>query len=202
MIDVTQEVNAVGRQLDTGRTVAITKVYDTSVEDLWDACTSPERIPRWFLPISGDLHVGGRYQLEGHAGGAIQSCDPPKGFSATWEYGGDVSWIEVRFAAEPDGRARLTLRHTVSDEDPKWTEFGPGAVGVGWDLAVLGLSLHVGGADPLDPAATMAWMGSDEGKQFITLSGHAWYDAHLAAGAPPDDARAAADRTIAAYTGS
>lgn len=38
---------------------------------MWDACTDPERIPRWFLPISGDLRLNGRYQLEGNAGGAI-----------------------------------------------------------------------------------------------------------------------------------
>src|SRR5882724_8555264 len=29
----------------------------------WDAMTNAERIPRWFLPISADLRLSGRYQL-------------------------------------------------------------------------------------------------------------------------------------------
>ena len=44
---------------------------------MWDACTDPERIGRWFLPVSGDLRLGGRYQLEGNAGGEILRCEPP-----------------------------------------------------------------------------------------------------------------------------
>ena len=34
--------------------VTLTRLYDTSVDDLWDALTSRERIPRWFLPVEGD----------------------------------------------------------------------------------------------------------------------------------------------------
>jgi hypothetical protein len=36
------------------RTVTVSQVFDTSPEDLWDACTNPERISRWFLPGSVD----------------------------------------------------------------------------------------------------------------------------------------------------
>jgi uncharacterized protein YndB with AHSA1/START domain len=112
MIDVEHEISSThrelgGRSLAAGeaRVVTIRRVYDTTVEDLWDACTNPERIPRWFLPVSGDLREGGRYQLEGNAGGTISRCDPPTGFDATWEYGGEVSWIELRLSADPSGAA-------------------------------------------------------------------------------------------------
>src|SRR6266567_1995164 len=114
-------------------------------EDVWDACTNPERIPRWFLPVSGELRLGGRYQLEGNAGGTIEGCDPPKSFFATWEYGGEVSWIEVRLTAEAADRTRLELEHIAHVSDERWAEFGPAAVGIGWDSAVLGLSLHLSG---------------------------------------------------------
>ena len=205
MTDIRLEVDAVERQVGEPRTVTISKAYGTTVEDLWDACTNPERIQRWFLPVTGDLRVGGRYQLQGNAAGTIESCDPPHGFSATWEYGGDVSRIEVGLTPAPGGRARLTLRHHVSGDDPKWAEFGPGAVGVGWDLALLGLSWHVaaGAAGAaVDPAEGAGWMASDEGKQFITLSSQCWREAHVAAGAPRAEAAGAADRTTAAYTGA
>ena len=52
-----------------------------------------DRIARWFLPISGKLEVGGSYQLQGHANGTVLTSDPPKNFTATWESGGNVSWI-------------------------------------------------------------------------------------------------------------
>lgn len=44
------------------------------IEDLWDEVTNPDRIPHWFMPVSGDLEPGGRHQLEGNAGGVIEIC--------------------------------------------------------------------------------------------------------------------------------
>jgi uncharacterized protein YndB with AHSA1/START domain len=207
MIDVAHQINAVRRTVGSrvweageARTVMVSQTYDTDVADLWDACTNPERIPRWFLPVSGDLTVGGSYQLEGNAGGKIEQCDPPNGFSATWEFGGEVSWVEVRLSAEPGGRARFTLEHIAHVDDTKWTEFGPGAVGIGWDMALTGLALHLATGQAVDPSAAMAWFGSPEGREFITRSSEHWYEADIAAGANRAEARAAADRTTAAYT--
>jgi uncharacterized protein YndB with AHSA1/START domain len=72
------------------RLIIAARTYDTSVEDLWDAVTNIERIPRRFRPISGELQVGGgRYQLEGNARGEVLRCDPPRSFEITWEYGGE-----------------------------------------------------------------------------------------------------------------
>ncbi|GAA1292370.1 activator of HSP90 ATPase [Planotetraspora silvatica] len=208
MIDVTHQINAVRRQLGTrvleageARVLTISQAYDTSVDDLWNACTDPERIARWFLPVSGDLRVGGRYQLEGNAGGLIERCDPPKSYAATWEYGDMVSWIEVRLTAEPDGGTRFELEHTAH-VDEHWTEFGPGAVGIGWDMGLMGLTLHLSSKEAVDPAEAAAWFTTEEGKRFITLSGERWGDADIAAGADEATARAAADRTTAAYTGA
>src|SRR4051812_25995035 len=60
------------------RVVIAERTYHTTPDDLWDALTSAERIPRWFLPIEGDLKLGGRYQVKGNAGGSITRCDPPE----------------------------------------------------------------------------------------------------------------------------
>src|SRR5262245_25765949 len=104
MIDVQHEISTIARQVGTrtlaageARTVTLSRTYAGSIEDVWDACTNRERIPRWFLPVSGDLRLGGRYQLEGNASGIVEQCEPPHFFAATWEFGGDVTWIEVRF---------------------------------------------------------------------------------------------------------
>lgn len=185
------------------RVVVASRVYDTGIDDLWNALTSRERIPRWFLPIEGDLKPGGRYQLTGNAGGTILQCDPPRAFDITWEFGGGTSWVTVLLVPEGAGTL-LTLEHSVlaSDTDEHWTKFGPGAVGVGWDLTMEGLAEYLGmkGA-AVDHAAAHAWMASDEGKDFMRKSGHAWADAHIQGGENAETARAMAARTIAFYTG-
>jgi uncharacterized protein YndB with AHSA1/START domain len=206
MIDVAQQINAVHRSVGTrpleageARTVTISQTYDAPIDDVWDACTNPERIPRWFLPVSGDLRLGGRYQLEGNAGGTIERCDPPHSFSATWEYGDTVSWIEVRLSAGAADATRLELDH-IAHVDDRWTQFGPGAVGIGWDLGLVGLALHLTAGVAVDREQGAAWVASEEGRRFMTLSGAGWCAADIAAGADEIEARAAADRTAAAYT--
>lgn len=210
MIEISQQISAVrrtvgSRTLEAGeaRVLTISQTYPTTLDDLWDACTNAERIPRWFLPIAGDLQLHGRYQFEGNAGGVVQRCDPPKSFAATWEMGDEISWIEVRLTPEGDERTRFTLEHVAHVDDVRWTEYGPGAVGVGWDSGLLGLAGHLdadGGGITPDQAAE--WIGSADGRRFMTLSGEAWAEADIAGGTDPQAARAAAARTIAAYTGA
>jgi uncharacterized protein YndB with AHSA1/START domain len=204
MIDVTHQISAVERRVGRrtlaageARVVTVSQRYRGPVEDLWDACTNPDRLPRWFLPVSGELKVGGHYQLEGNAGGTVERCDPPHSFAATWEYGGEVSWIEVRITAEGE-RARLQLEHIAHVDDERWAEFGPGAVGIGWDLGLLGLATHL--ATGADVAQGQQWAASADGIRFMTESSEAWYAAAVAGGADPAAAREAADRTTAAYT--
>jgi hypothetical protein len=106
----------------------------------------------------------------------------------------------------PDGpRARLTLEHIaprdgIGEEHLK--KFGPSAVGIGWDLGLLGLERHIASpSTSVDHDAIEAWTRSNEGKAFMRASGEAWGGAHTASGEDPDEARAKAERNIAAYTG-
>ena len=204
-IDIAAHIGAVTRSVANrdheGRAahvVTATQTYKTSPEDLWDAITSAERLPRWFLPVSGDLKPGGRYQLQGNAGGTILVCDPPRHLKVTWEFGGAVSWVDVRIESA-NGAARLTLEHLMFDDD-HWQQFGPGATGVGWDLTLVGLDRHIGG-ELKSADEGMKWLMSDEGKAFVRESSEAWLTADLAGGENPEQARAAAARTTTAYTG-
>ncbi len=208
MIDVTHQISAVrrtvgSRVLEAGeaRVVTVAQTYDASLEDVWDACTNAERIPRWFLPVEGDLRPGGRYQLRGQAGGTIERCDPPTSFAATWEYGDEVSWIELRLTAEGDERTRFELEHVAHVDDERWAQFGPGAVGIGWDLALLGLVLHLASGDTVDPEAVAAWTASDDGRAFIVGSSRGWRDASVADGTDPAAADAAEAGSTGFYTG-
>jgi uncharacterized protein YndB with AHSA1/START domain len=178
--------------------VVAERCYPAPIADVWDALTSAERIPRWLMPISGDLRLGGRYQLEGNAGGTITTCDAPRHLAVTWEYDGAVSWVDVHLDDGADGATRLRLEHVapVLDVDPHWDEFGPGAVGVGWDLSLVGLAEHVATGEQVtvDPTGPVA-------AEMMRRSSAAWGEAAIANGTPRDVAEAAAARTTAAYTG-
>ena len=196
---VERSVSSPEREGRPARTVTLSRIYATTVEDLWDAMTNPERIPRWFLPVSGDLEQGGRYQLEGNAGGRITECEPLSHFALTWEFGDDVSWVKVSVSEDGGDRAQITLTHTAYHSE-HWDVYGPGATGVGWELGLVGLALHI--AQPDDPMPDEAeFATSPEGRAFIKGSSDGWGRAATASGTESATARAAADRTTAFYTG-
>ena len=169
------------------------------LKNLWDAVTNSERIPRWFTGISGELDLGGRYQLEGNAGGAITACEALSHYELTWEFAGDVSWVEVRLTDDGAAGIRVALTHTALLSE-HWDAYGPGAVGVGWEMGFLGLAFHL--ARPHEPRPDeMAFATSPDGKAFITGSSEGWAHAAIAAGTDPEIAGAAAKRTTAFYTG-
>lgn len=198
----TREVRTLENRGEPLRAVESSRSYPTDIDDLWDALTSAERLPRWFLPVTGDFEAGGRYQLEGNAGGTIERCDPPRALHLTWEFGDNVSWVRVRL--EPEGEnTRLTLVHTMPCDEASeahWAKYGPGATGVGWDLGLWGLGLYVESGD-VDQEATEKWMTTAAGKDFIRGCAAAWGEAHVTAGENADRARAMADETASFYTG-
>ena len=196
---VQRSVSSRDRDGQPARAVIVSRSYATTVEDLWDAVTNDQRIRCWFLPISGTLEPGGRYQLEGNAGGVITACDRPSHLALTWEFGEDVSWVEVRLSDDGAGGARLVLTHTAHLSE-HWGEYGPGAAGVGWELGLLGLAIHL--AQPTAPMPDeAAFAASRAGKAFIAGSSEGWGRAAVAAGTDADAARAAVRRTTAFYTG-
>ncbi|MCX5000807.1 SRPBCC family protein [Streptomyces longwoodensis] len=176
-IDIANQIAAIARAVarlpggaeDAGECVGVSlrRTYDSAVEDVWDAVTDPDRIKRWFMPISGDLRVGGTFQLEGNAGGEILACEPPRLVRLTW--GGPRSIVELRLVEDGDGTA-LELDHTVPIE---MAQSGAGAlwVGPGWDGALMGLSLFLSGESIGDPTVMAA---SGEVQAFSKESVGAW----------------------------
>lgn len=206
-IDPVTAAGLVDREVRTGtregiptRSTIARRTYAAHRDDLWEAVTSADRLPRWFLPITGELRPGGRYQLEGNAGGTIEACDPPSSFSMTWEYGGEVSWVHVALSPAGDAGTTLELVHEAPVGDPAfWEQYGPGAAGVGWDLGLLGLGLHLDTGAELD-ASQAEWPTSPEGTAFVGHAAEDWARAAVADGDDPAAARAAAERTVGFYT--
>ncbi|MGK8524841.1 SRPBCC family protein [Nocardia asteroides] len=196
---VTREIRTGSRDGSPTKIAIARRGYPTDPADLWDALTNIERIPRWFLPISGDLRVGGRYQLEGNANGVVEQCDAPKRFAVTWEMGPQISWLTVGLTPSGGG-TELELLHEAPVDPEFWSQYGPGAVGVGWDLALMGLGLHLASGAAVDPAEAMAFSTTPEGVSFVRTAALGWADAAVGDGDDPADAKAAALRTVDFYT--
>lgn len=205
--DIARLIGAVRREVRNemyegkpAKVVVASRVYDTDIDDLWDAITNAERLPRWFAPVAGEFKLGGKYQITGNAGGTITRCEKPRELALTWEFVGGVSWVEVHLREEADG-THLSMRHIAHPEE-HWDKYGPGAVGIGWELGLMGLDRHI--ADPSaarPPESDPAWFGSPPAKQFIRASAEGWGEADSAGGAERTHALAVAETTRKFYSG-
>lgn len=209
--DIGKHIGAVTREVVSGerdgketKIVVAGRGFDSDIADTWDALTNAERIPRWFSPVSGDLRLGGRYQIQGNAGGTILICEPPRLLELSWEFGGGVSWVRVTLDEPEPGRTRLHLEH-IAYPDAEfvkfWDQFGPGAVGVGWDLSLLGLAEHLQSGWDKPPETDTEWIRTDNYKGFVIGCSNGWRDAAIAHGEDADAATGAAERTAGFYTG-
>ena len=187
------------------RAVITQRIYPTGIEDLWEAIVNPERLKRWFLPVTGDLHEGGNYQLEGNAGGKINRCDAPRLLAVTWEMHGSIGWVNVKLQARKGDSTYLTLEH-IAHEDAAflgfWDQFGPGSIGVGWDLGLLGLAEHLESGGDSFARDEEAWMKTEDGRDFVRASSDEWVAAAISFGTDAQEASDAGERTIDFYTGA
>jgi uncharacterized protein YndB with AHSA1/START domain len=205
--DPLAQLGAVSRTIDNleregkpAKAIVASRLYATDAADLWQALTSPDRLARWFGQVAGDLRPGGHYQVKDNASGTITECVEPRRIALTWEFADTVSWVEATLVPEAGG-TRLELRH-IAHIDAYWTEYGPGAGGVGWDLGLLGLARHL--AEPAAPApleAEPGWMEGQAAKDFIRGASAGWAEAAIADGEDADSARAAGERTRRFFSG-
>jgi uncharacterized protein YndB with AHSA1/START domain len=199
MFDMLEEIAAIHRAVardDSAQTVTVSlsRRYAATAAEVWGALTDPERIPRWFYPVSGEFKVGGTYQTEGNAGGEIRTCDEPNRLVVTW--GGPDSIVDLSLT-EADGATTLDFTHSVP---LAMAQSGAGAlfVGPGWDGALLGLGIFLRGdavGDPLEAA------NSPEVVEFNKGSIDAWTTAIESSGtATAEEIASLRQVAIAQYT--
>ncbi|WP_246083365.1 SRPBCC domain-containing protein [Nonomuraea diastatica] len=163
MKDVLDELAAAHRATGKGSvpagdayTIAVRRRYEAQIDDVWDAVTSPERLHRWLKPVTGDLRLGGKFELDGGEHGEILRCEPPRLLRVSWLYGPDAdAWpgtseVEVRLVPGPTGDTDFELIHAAVVGEPLFPAYGPGAGGVGWDLALLALARLLAGGETAD----------------------------------------------------
>jgi uncharacterized protein YndB with AHSA1/START domain len=193
IIDIAEQIGAISRQVEQQQsesggsvTVTLERRYPAEVADVWQAITEPERLRRWFLPITGDLRPGGNFQLEGNAGGDILTCEAPH-LQVT--FGSESSIVDVLLSGDRD-ETLLQLTHSVPLELAGSTA-GALYVGPGWDGALLGMALYLTGQVSDDPVAAA---NSPEAQDFNVRSIEEWVEAVEASGTADADAIAAAQQ--------
>ena len=211
MKDVLDELAAARRSMGAttlpageAYTVEVRRRYDAPVEDVWNAVTDPQRLARWLKPVTGDLRLGGSFELDGGEHGEILRCEPPSLLRVSWLFGPDAdewpgtSEVEVRLSPGPAGDTEFELVHAAAVGEPLFPTYGPGAGGVGWDLHLLALTRFLADGQTLDDEE---FRTSPEGREFVRRSASAWGEAHLAAGGDPRHAASAVEATTAFYAG-
>jgi uncharacterized protein YndB with AHSA1/START domain len=200
VIDMLEHINAVQREVSrTGETVTVVmrRSYRAEPEELWDALTDPERMRRWFLPVTGDLKVGGTFQLEHNAGGEILECEPPERFKVT--FGDPTSLLEIRLRPGSGASTELVLEHAMG-EPPAPGGSGALWVGPGWDGGLLGLALYIAGelAEDTDP---WEMANSPEVIKYNEQSVRVWIEAVRSSGTTSEeDLAEAAKLSMAQYS--
>jgi uncharacterized protein YndB with AHSA1/START domain len=134
------------------RVAVFTRTYPTTVEDLWDACTDPERLCRWYVPVTGDLRLGGTFQQVNMGSGTIVACEQPRLLKLS--LGGGADEIELRLSpGVADGTATLELQHatTLDSHDIGGQQYDAiFCMGGGYYPRLLALDLHLRGTLPED----------------------------------------------------
>jgi uncharacterized protein YndB with AHSA1/START domain len=134
------------------RVAVFTRTYPTTIEDLGEACTNPERLSRWYVPVSGDLRLGGTFEQVNMGSGIIVGCEPPH--HLVLSLGGGVDEIEVRLSpAEQPDVTRLEVQHatTLDSHDIGGQMYDAiFCMGGGYYPRLLALDLHLRGTLPAD----------------------------------------------------
>jgi uncharacterized protein YndB with AHSA1/START domain len=102
------------RALDDNRgAVRVEDVYDTDIDDLWQACTTPERLARWMAEVTGDLRVGGTFHATFTSTwtgpGRIEVCEAPHHLLLTTAPGTDDEAEIEAWLTEEGGQTRLVV---------------------------------------------------------------------------------------------
>ena len=144
MGELMQVLGRIERGSDGDETVAVVfdRHYATTPEDLWQACTDPDRLARWFAPVSGDLRPGGRFTIHFDDADTPQcrvlTCKAPTRLVWEWPVSGVPSVVTAEVAADGEG-ARLLLRHE------RLTSAQAAGYAAGWDTYVRRLAADLVG---------------------------------------------------------
>lgn len=145
------ERELIHREIGAGpaRAARMRREFDAPIADVWNACTDPQRLERWFLPVSGDLRRGGSFNIAGVAGGEIVRCEPPHLVAVTWiheDWAADE--VELRLTALGPDRTELEIEHATINTTNEFRGKLVDAItnmGGGWEPCLVSLDMYLHG---------------------------------------------------------
>lgn len=128
------------------RCAVFRRSYDAEISDVWDACTNPERLSRWYAPVEGQLVVGGSFTQGDFGPGSVVRCEAPRHLSvALGNAKPATDEINLTLHANADGTTTLEFEHATT------------------------LDTHTIGGQIFD---AIYCMGGGYGPRFVTLGEH------------------------------
>ena len=194
---------------DGHRQVRAVLTLTTNVErapaQLWALLTRPDELARWFGPVTGELHEGGRFDAPDGASGSILEIEEPHRISLSWAQGGAEDPLLIQLDPEDDGTTLLRLRHTVLVDAEDFERTGPGALAIGWEIALLALAAHTdgwrGSCLTTVPTPTPQWREGAEAAGYLRAWSVRWAAEAIAAGVDETIARRGEAETARKHLG-
>jgi uncharacterized protein YndB with AHSA1/START domain len=154
---------AVGRAVtSTGRRrgVRLRRTFPATLDQLWETCTTPDALARWYGIVTGDARVGGSVVLADVASTCeVLRCEAPNRLDVTWQTGEETTVVTLRLRPV-DGGTELTLEH-LGITSPSAAGYGSG-----WERQLGRLEDFVTGggkvaaAPSSDTGRDSAWAGA------------------------------------------
>ncbi|WP_152365188.1 SRPBCC domain-containing protein [Microlunatus speluncae] len=147
--------------------------YRTTIDDLWAALTTPDRIGRWLGPVAERSADGSTYLINIGSGESlaparivIRHCAEPTELIVDWEWQGQpAARVSATLRSIDHDQVELTLRHGGVSSESLVVGYGGG-----WEWCLLALGVEAGAeswtAEQLDDherAAQDAWRRTLEG---------------------------------------
>jgi len=146
--ETTRRITSEGATAEDTKTVSMSRRYDATPAEVWDAWTNPGRLARWLGTVSGTLKPGGEALLamsdEITVPCRIVDCQPELRLAVIWRHPGEPeSSAEIRLRPGEHGEGTiLELEHRLL---PKDLAVG---YGYGWEDFLDRLAALLAGGDP------------------------------------------------------
>jgi len=183
--------------------VILSAEFEVEPSQLWLYLTTQKGLAKWFGVVSGELSLRGGFSVKDNASGTILECVREKSIAATWEFAGDISWVHISLK-KFGMKTKLILEHEMPitpSSQKHWDKFGPGASGVGWDCAFLGLKGVIESNAQSSAEQSYVWLETEDGMSALREWAVSWGTAHTQTGEDSNVAKQMALQTAAFYCG-
>lgn len=205
VVDAVRRALEIDEQNDEGHrrtrvVLALTTNISRAPARLWPLLTDTRELARWFGPVTGELHEGGRFEAPRGAEGRILHVEEPHRIGLTWAQGAGEYPLLIRLDPEDDGTTLLGLRRTVLLDAEEFARSGPGHLALDWEIALLALAAHTDGWRDsclmTAPTPTAAWLHGPQGAEYVRQWSVRWAAEAIAAGVDETTARQGESETL------